>query len=1539
MRWMRRYTAAAGLMMAALLSGCPSPVLNVSPGAINFAPEQSAATVRISNLGGGALNWQVEEDLLWLSSRVVSKQANASGSATTEPDVVEFLVDRAQLPIGVTRGDVLISSNGGNFTLPVSAQKNGPAIIEVSADALDFGATTSELGFSIFNRGLEPLTWTIPNPQNAPWLTVTPRSGTISTQNGSQVVSASVSRDSLPPGEYQTSIIVNSNGRSDDPSDNGTRTLTVSLRVIPFSVTPDSLAVGTISATRLESLTVRNLSGVALNFNYTATTADGAAWLSVDSAPASIPAGGQGLVDISLNPSGLAAGTYTGAIAISAGGFDLSVPVNMGAASLTAAPALIDFGTLPATETQNLTVTNLLGAPIDYTLSVRSSDQAWLSVSPDTGTVTNVANHTVTANPAAIEPGQYEGIITLSYPGGSSTVRVTASKQRPARLVAVSENVNFGTTGVQEQIDIWNDGLGVVNWSISTAGFPAWLSLDGVAPGASIGGTVQGEQTDSVTLRVDRSLAPADQFNFTHTFQVIGTGDFNGAVNVTANMSVPQIAEIELVADGVDDNGVDFINFDVTQVSKTFIIRNNGNGILQWNFVPAQLPFWIAGITPAQGGVNPGTEQTVTVTVDRTGLDFRGAQVQLGIINNDPSVTGGVLPFIVEVQVPKRVAITGRPSSLAFGPDESIGLFEIANDGDPGTELLYRIRSTKEDWLKVFPENGSSIGTEANIKDFKLHTAAIVRSKLEGSGSSGKLIVEAIRTNELGQIEVLPDVQPLEITVSVEAAELTFQHALPRLRVPSLARFVMLMRNVRFSPIPISETRLTTLADQISLFENDQEVELTETAKVIKGPGFIRGNMLILLDYSNSMQESARAVGDPAISGAVDPLQALYERTITQLLDEIPSNYRVGLAVFSERSGTGGSSFPREALRPIFGTGTEGPETEGQLFLDDRALLQDRLANIVVATNGATELYPALRDASALIVEEDNIAGIFPYDDADDRIILCVTDGRATTPPGEVTDVTDQLALVDLTRTFVIGWGNGVSTGPLVQLATETGGHVYATQTERVDVGGGVLRDRPVVEELENYCVTVDADPCDLSIKRDLDAQYLFSYVSLNEEGNVEIEGRLTFDDPNDQASTCLPEQGEISGKFTAPQTPFNLYAGDPRLGQVKLLYSGVNVAGQGQVTVYMDSAPRDVRRMTFQLSTAGTAPLLRSDVVVTSRLDGGLISDWTQSGGGLTFTFESASGAPLTYGDFGPLFTINLSGIGAGSLLNFSLTEPVFASNDPNGKYFTSPSQLRLDTGAFTATSFPRPGLELFTVNGVDPDLLGVGFERDAEDRLFFDLGQDVNEFEMVFFNLGGFHNPSSVDLQYTIIPNAQGIVRQPADVNPDFWAQPICSTTLVPQVRRFIVDRNILPVQLDGRDPDTDFEIEFEYLLRNIGYFGDIEPLYLVIEVTPPVLSVAPGDITVPVGVTSANTTISNTGQGSLTWTVDPATEFPSWLNLSALQGGLGPEASETLTLNFDRADPLLPPGSSVEFSFDIVFEGESGEQRETIEITVNS
>jgi len=1526
----------AAIAAVAFAAGCfPTPNLTVTPGAISIGADDDGATLRLLNTGGGTLAWTVSESLPWLSLDEVDKQAaTVSGTIATGVAVIDLVLDRSALPIGQTNGEIQITSNGGNIVVPVSVSQAGPAVLAVSQTQLDFGATSTQSNLLISNSGLEPLTWQLTVPANAPWLRATPASGTIQSSGVTETVSVTVDRSQLAAGDFTSTIAITSNG--------GNQNVGVGMSVIPFGVTPEAITFGTLNAPDSESLTIANSAPNPLTLAYAVTTDSGGAWLTLDQNSATVPANTQANLSVQANPAGLAPGSYTGTVTISntVAGFSIDIPVSMSVTAIEVSTNLIDFGTITTTQTRTFTVSNLGGAAQNYNVNVPPLDAFWLSVSPNSGTATGApATHTVTVDPSDLEPGAYASTLTVNFGAGTETIEIRAARPRPARLVVVSSNVIFGGTLNRESIDIWNDGIGSVNWSVSTAGFPAWLSIEEAA-GPNIGGTVSGDTTDTITLLVDRSLAPPDVFDFSFSFDVTATGDFTGTVPVTVSMTVPRIAEIEVIADGTDSTGVPFLNFDIGINSKTFIIRNTGNGTLNWNFTGQQLPPWISSIQPIQAGLEPGTEQQVTITVSRNGLTFVGAQAVLQLFNNDPTSPGGFLPLSVEVQVPKTIAIGVRPDAVAFGEDASIGIGEVANVGDPGTTLNYQITSNKE-WLAVFPETGQSIGTEASIKDFQPHTITVDRSRLEGSGAAAKLTVVAFEV--VGGVRVpLEGVAPVEISVTVEAAKLTFENGPPRVRVPSMVRFVLLMRNLQYAPIKLPAARLATLAQQIQIFENDRQSENSETAQIIK-PTVPKGNALILLDYSNSMQQSARAVADATVSGAADPVQALYERCIAPLLAEIPPNYNVGIALFSER--TGSTPFT-DALRPVYGTATESPETEDEVFLSDRALLQARLADIVVGTNGATELLPALQDAGQLIADEDRIAGIFPFDDADDRLIICVSDGRLTTPPGSITSTSQFLSEILGTRVWSLGWGSEVASAPLVQLAVETGGHHYATRTQptgAVDAFGTPIRI-PLVDELLDWCTTT-GDECDLSIANDIDAQFIFNYVSLTEEV-AEIEGRVTFDDPTDQDSICLSEQGEVSGTFFGAQVPLPSVSTDPNLAQIRLKTLGLRPDGSATIEVYLDYAARDLRSFSFQMSTTGAAPLLRANVAQVARTQGGLISTWLPSGAGTTFTYTAPVGEPpLTYGDFGPLLTIEVSGVAdPDARLLFEVLSPQFVGGNPDVRYVTHPDSIRLATDEFLATSLPRPDIELVAVNDVpvvnESDFLFF----DELDRLVFDMGTTVNCFTLRFHNWGGSHDPTSVLLRYFPTINASGIVEATQDLPgcdlrvPDIaeWEDIRVSSTLEPVDRKFVVLRNVAPGILDGRASvidDIDFELEFDFLITGVGYDGTIDPIYLRMEVLPAVLEVAPAAVNFGAVQTVASVTVSNSGQSIMFWEIANIDAFPAWLQVDEISGLV--EDNETNTVNFGVNRALAPPGATT--TFNVQFRHGQGASVQTVTVPV--
>lgn len=90
------------------------PVLCVSPTSLGFGSTLTSLPFYITNCGSGTLTWEVLADKSWI-------QVNpASGSTTTETDIVTVTVDRSGLPPGTYSGTVSVSSNGGSATVEIS---------------------------------------------------------------------------------------------------------------------------------------------------------------------------------------------------------------------------------------------------------------------------------------------------------------------------------------------------------------------------------------------------------------------------------------------------------------------------------------------------------------------------------------------------------------------------------------------------------------------------------------------------------------------------------------------------------------------------------------------------------------------------------------------------------------------------------------------------------------------------------------------------------------------------------------------------------------------------------------------------------------------------------------------------------------------------------------------------------------------------------------------------------------------------------------------------------------------------------------------------------------------------------------------------------------------------------------------------------------------------------------------------------------------------------------------------------------------------
>ncbi|MBX3177146.1 MAG: VWA domain-containing protein [Candidatus Hydrogenedentes bacterium] len=1499
-----RCTVLFGLVLAAIaLSGCPTalePGLSVSPLALNFGVNEDSKTLRIRNTGGGVLTWtaEVTGEAPWLTLESVAgaKQAQmVEGESTTEVDTIALNVNRALLAQSTSRtATVTVTSNAGTQTVSVSVAAAGPAQLNVSPTALSFGSATTSMQVTIGNTGSEALSWSLAIPADAPWLAASRTQNSNVSAGSSDSVEFTVNRAGLPGGNYTTQVPVTSNG--------GDAEITVTMSVPPLVVSTSSIEFGALAAPSSRSFTISNPSDTAVSVQISSAPASGSpSWFSVANVVTSIEPLATVSLDVLASPAGLDPGDYSGTITVTSAsqGFSATIAVSMDVAGFAISPNTVDFGSITATRQSSFVIENLTSDPLPFEITVPAGNP-WLSVSPTNGNVSTLRTIQLTANPNAVDPGNYtaevEVVLGAAGSGLRETVTVSMSRPEPARLEASPRNIVFGTSLIERRVAIWNVGIGTVDWRINSSGFPAWLSLSPTDGGGVASGSVTGDETDEVVLRIDRSRAPEGVFELQHSFTITASRDASNTVTVNLTAAIAQSPVFVLQSDDIDDRGIPTLAVPATVDTRTFVIRNEGNGTLAWSF--GTLPSWIASLNPSQGSLEPNVQQTVTLRVNRTGLSTPGVQTFLEITTNDPDRPRALLD--VSVSVAPVIVIGARPGSIGFQEDENAKILEIYNDGDPGTILNYQVVSNKE-WLAVSPATGSSQGTASALKDFQPHSVSVDRSRLDGESASGRLIISAFLIQN-GVAVPNPNVATLEIPVTVEAAGLTIESALPSTRVPSLLRNVLMLRNVRSEIIPLPESRLNDVGALFRISENEVPLELTETNQFLKKR--FTANLLVLLDFSGSMRASAEAVladgqlGDPA-SLTEDALKTLYLQAIPQLLDELPAHFRVGLGVFNDHA------IPESGVVRMI-----NPADGEPAFTRDKAILQSRLASVNVQDNGATDLIPAVIAGTDIVVAQDANENLIPFDDAHVKGIIMVTDGRDTSL-GRVTDAANY-AIERRVRLFIVGWGAQVNTDPIIRLATSTGGHYYSTRSRATGAQDpfGVPIRIPLVSELQDWCALDAGDVCDQSLPNDLANQVVLNYSSLNREPSVLVKANLTFNDPNDQNSPCLPEQGEISAGVSYPQQDFSTIQGDNRAGQIALETEGIS-GGQAVVVVRADYIPRNITRLSFNISVSSLeSPTL--SVARAPQTAGGLISNWDTGGAPPTYTFSSPDGAPLRFSDYGDLLYITVSNVTQAFTLNFEVVEPVYSASNFETKYFTHPDSILVSGGAFLANSFPAPYFDSRPA------------PQDTDASFIIPLDDATDRVEIDVYNLGGSHvPPGAAPHPITGEFSCDGIVniglcwRAAIGSDSTFLSfventpeEGFVTSTFTPSTMFIDVDRSVLPPgPRRGR-------IFVTYNFGSVNVSGVLNPIIIDYDVQRPAIELDETFINFGFTPDSQDFGITNVGQSTLVWRVNTGA-FPAWLELSDTSGNAGPGQTSFTTIHIIREN--LPEG---EQEFDIVF-----------------
>src|SRR5581483_249608 len=242
------------------------------------------------------------------------------------------------------------------------------------------------------------------------------------------------------------------------------------------------------AAATVQNVSVTSTDGSAQAFNATAATSPvGLTWLGVTPNSGITPAN----ILVTINPTNLAVGTYTGSVTIQGTGSASSappqtIPVTLIVASstVTASPTSVTFsqsvgGSQPAAQTVQIS-----GVPAGTTvgaIATTLSGTGWLTTSVSGNTVT------INTNGSQLAQGQYTGVVSVIVPGAANsplnipvTFNVTATSALSVSPASVSFTFQLGSpvAAAAQQVQVTSTGSNVpvsATFTPTTGG--NWLNI------------------------------------------------------------------------------------------------------------------------------------------------------------------------------------------------------------------------------------------------------------------------------------------------------------------------------------------------------------------------------------------------------------------------------------------------------------------------------------------------------------------------------------------------------------------------------------------------------------------------------------------------------------------------------------------------------------------------------------------------------------------------------------------------------------------------------------------------------------------------------------------------------------------------------------------------------------------------------------------------------------------------------------------------------------------------------------------------------
>jgi hypothetical protein len=716
------------------------PYLSASPSRLAFArnttgSEAAPQTLSISDYYSGAVPFTASASTSgggnWLSVSPTSSTTPASLTVsvnTTTPAV----------PPGAYNGSITITPAAGNpISIPVSLVVSGSGVSNADTTSITlyydagsdfFPSDTFHVSASDAGGLFDATAQTTP-PPDFTWLSVSPSSGSLPAD-----LTVNTNPAGLAPGTYQGQITITSTYGTNPPTQTVVDvTLIVNETVV--QVSPSSLQFsyqtgGSAPPSQTVSVSLPVVSSSSLFAAASVTTPVGSTWLSVS--PTSVE-GNPYDFSVSVDPTGLSPGSYTGKVTFSSGDsgvtpVDVPVTFTVTGPLLAANPASVAVnyqvgsGAFGATASASVAVTTG-GGSVLFTTS--SSGGGWLSVTPSSGATPG--NLTVTMNPASITAGTYNGNVRVTAGAASNSpldIPVTFTVSGLSAPSSLSLGAFAGASSPASQTFFLN-GLDTtlnlqISTSVTTPSGGTWLSAVGSG------------QFPTVTVTANPSGLSA--------------GSYSGSITLTP-LDSPSNAVVIPVTFVV--SAVPALNIPLTPVSFTVFAGAAAPApqTLAVTSTGANLEYRVASVTTAGGHWLTGyiarsgsTPDSLNVAVDPAGLT--PGQYTGSIVVRSPNDPSGPKTVPVSLTVRNAYVVQSQPSALTFStlPGTSpaaqtlaINISQPADGGVPYFASAVVNTPAGGTWLTVTPASGLVDVTPATNLTVSVNSASLAPGTYTGS--------------------------------------------------------------------------------------------------------------------------------------------------------------------------------------------------------------------------------------------------------------------------------------------------------------------------------------------------------------------------------------------------------------------------------------------------------------------------------------------------------------------------------------------------------------------------------------------------------------------------------------------------------------------------------------------------------------------------------------------------------------------------------------------------------------------------------------